>query len=103
MDQEQMKDGKKVDLEFVVYPILLLLSRMSPVFNKMDLQEEEEEQANHSYGELNIREFVVVIKECAGFRNYYVRKVAASALLPFIHFDHIAYMKQLQAYVEELK
>lgn len=89
----------------MMYPILLVLSRLTPCFylidNTTDETEEEFEEVKESDKPtaessevLNglIKEYLKVIQETNESPNYFIRKISSEAMLPFVEFSQFPAM-----------
>lgn len=89
------EDKEKEDL--VIFSILLLISRLIPSFQLVEL----DGGSTHDR-EARIAEYVTLIKRYSGNATYFVRKISAQAILPLIKFDDYA-LKELPLCFQEFE
>jgi hypothetical protein len=75
------EDKEKEDL--VTFSILLLISRLIPSFQMVELENSTLKKSRDD----SIREYIELIKEYSRNATYFVRKISAQALLPLIKFE----------------
>jgi hypothetical protein len=68
-------DKEKQDL--VIFSILLLISRLIPSFQLVELPEQSSTRALTKSRDESIREYISLIKEYSKNATYFVRKIAA--------------------------
>jgi hypothetical protein len=76
-----LEDKEKEDL--VNFSILLLISRLIPSFQMVELDNITLKKSRDD----SIREYIELIKEYSRNATYFVRKISAQALLPLIKFE----------------
>jgi len=84
--------------DLVIFSILLLISRLIPSFQLVELPETK---VLAKPREESIKEYITLIKEYSRNATYFVRKIAAQSILPLIKFESYV-SEEIPKYFSEL-
>ena len=93
----KVKKEEKEKEDLVIFSILLLISRLIPSFQLVELDQSPLKKSIAS----TLTDYISLIKDYSRNATYFVRKISAQALLPLIRFDSYVH-HEIPAYFQEL-